>query len=82
MKELSGIINGAIIRTYLGLAFVNDANEAENLLLLIGCKELKALNGFKAIIGGFFFFLGHSMMTSLFFLSFYNGKSFIAWGPL
>lgn len=39
-------------RSYLGPVNVMDASEAEIFSLLVGCKELKALIGAKAIIEG------------------------------
>lgn len=50
IRDHDGTIN--IIRTYSGLATVVDANEAKTFSLLLGYRELKAMNGFKAIIEG------------------------------
>lgn len=44
--------SGSVIRTYLGPACIADANKAEVLSLICGCKELKTLNGLKAIVEG------------------------------
>lgn len=37
---------------YSGLAYVTDANIAATFCLLLGCRELKEMNDFKAIIEG------------------------------
>lgn len=52
-RGVGGIIqdhNGAILQPFSGLFSISNANEVEALVMLISCKELKAMNGFKAII--------------------------------
>lgn len=39
----------------MGSVFISDANEEEALSMLIGCKEFKAMHGFKAILMGLLF---------------------------
>lgn len=52
---IGGVIygyDGVRIRNYLGTVGVYDANEAEIYSLLISCRELKRLFGFKTIVEG------------------------------
>lgn len=43
---------GIIIRTYSGSADVTNDNEVQILWMLLGCKEFKVINDFKAMIKG------------------------------
>ena len=44
--------NGIVVRNFSGLVDSLDANESEINALLVGCHELRKLEGFKTIIEG------------------------------